>query len=145
MRRGENDYTKSQISIRGSIHGARSVTSCEKENFMVCFQAAVSGKKLQENAFFFRLPLSLCRFLSKNWAVSARRAHSVYLQRFCSGMCNQTCAHEVALQTADHMHALTYICWVCWMHVCKFFKRFRHQELEWASLLAEFLSLGPLA
>uniref|UniRef100_A0A3B3X9S6 Cytochrome c oxidase subunit 5A, mitochondrial n=2 Tax=Poecilia mexicana TaxID=48701 RepID=A0A3B3X9S6_9TELE len=42
MRRGENDYTKSQISIRGSIHGARSVTSCEKANFMVCFQAAVS-------------------------------------------------------------------------------------------------------
>uniref|UniRef100_A0A096LXF2 Cytochrome c oxidase subunit 5A, mitochondrial n=1 Tax=Poecilia formosa TaxID=48698 RepID=A0A096LXF2_POEFO len=36
---------KSQISIRGSIHGARSVTSCEKANFMVCFQAAVSPVK----------------------------------------------------------------------------------------------------
>ncbi|CAL8374323.1 unnamed protein product [Gadus morhua 'NCC'] len=34
MRRAENNYTKSQISIGGSVHSARSVTSCEKAHFM---------------------------------------------------------------------------------------------------------------
>ena len=41
------------------------------------------------------------------------------------------------------MHAVTYICWVWWMPMCKFFKRFSQWELEWALLLAEFLSPGP--
>lgn len=49
-----------------------------------------------------------------------------------------------ALEDAQtHTPALTYICWVWWMPMCKFFKRFSGHELEWALLLAEFLCLGP--
>lgn len=63
MRGGENDYTKSQISIRGSIHGARSVTFCEKANFMVCFQEA-SVAETSRGDF---LSLSLCLALSPHF------------------------------------------------------------------------------
>lgn len=35
---------KSQISVRGSIHDSRSVTFCEKANFMVCFKKLASGE-----------------------------------------------------------------------------------------------------
>lgn len=57
--KGENDDTKSQISIRGSIHGARSVTSCEKANFMVCFQEA--GKRPRRDFVSF-LSSASCPF-----------------------------------------------------------------------------------
>lgn len=65
MRGGENGYIKSQISIKGSIHGARSLTSCEKANYMVCFQEAGEGKNI-EKAFSpsFCFCLSLLFLLS---------------------------------------------------------------------------------
>lgn len=152
MRKGENDDTKSQISIRGSIHGARSVTSCEKANFMVCFQEAGKRPRRDFVSFFSSPPLVppailtlfSCCLLSCSSVFAVWQVAKPKVQMCSVYMHARTPSQPPALEDAQtHTPALTYICWVWWMPMCKFFKRFSGCKLEWALLLAEFLCLGP--
>lgn len=113
------------------------------------------GKDQEEILFLFSLVrllsllLSSLFFLAAYWAVPLSSLSGSSRDPKCK--CVQSTrmharmhAHTPALEDSQtDTPALTYICWVWWMPMCKFFKRFSGRELEWALLLAEFLCLGP--
>lgn len=113
------------------------------------------GKDQEEILFLFSLVcllsllLSSLFFLAAYWAVPLSSLSGSSQDPKCKCIQSalthaRTPSHRPALEDAQtHMPALTYICWVWWMPMCKFFKRFSGRELEWALLLAEFLCLGP--
>lgn len=101
---------------------------------MVCFQEAniaetLRGAFLSASVFLFLSSL----FFSLSFSLLFSSPQTI----------ERMCHSQAAVKTYKYTGAVTYICWVWWMPTCKFFKRFSQWELEGASLLAEFLSLGP--
>lgn len=104
--------TKRQISTRGSIHGARTVTSCEKVDFAARFCAPGFGAALEEK-----------EKTGDGWG----------------GGCIH--AHQHARAHAPQ-HTITYICQARRMPACKFLKRLSRRELGGAFRLARAVSRG---
>lgn len=149
MRKGETTTQRAR-SPSGDQFMALALSLPVKKQISWCvFKRLV--KDQEEILFLFSLVsllsllVSSLFFLAAYWAVSLSLLSGSSRDPKCK--CVQSTrkhAHNLALEDAQtHTPALTYICWVWWMPMCKFFKRFSGRKLEWALLLAEFLCLGP--
>lgn len=127
---------------KSKFHGVFS-RGWEKTKKRFCFFSLICLLSLLLSSLFFVFLLPPIEPFLCLRCLAVRETQSANV--FSLLACTHTHTHNPpALEDAQtHTPALTYICWVWWMPMCKFFKRFSGHELEWVLLLAEFLCLGP--